>query len=186
MVSDEPAVLHWHFEDPGGQAENVRCTEEWILPVQVSSTNKVPFFMLSWNHLWLSSALWQTLFPFQQEADQIHFFPGGAVRPALHPLCLPSRRSEQPRFQDTDVCRAGPVVNAGKEIANSKIKKSSQFFTKLIRAWKFADSMSLIGKTLVTFPFKSVRKIVKKIIFLPEVNYFNRRQRFNFWGILHR
>lgn len=55
------------------------------------------------------------LFPFQQEADQVHFFPGGAVRPALHPLCLPPRRSEQPRFQDTDVCRAGAVVNTGKE-----------------------------------------------------------------------
>lgn len=57
-------------------------------------------------------------FPFQQEADQIHFFPGGTVRPALHPLRLPPRRSEQPRFQDTDLCRAGAVVNAGKEKSN--------------------------------------------------------------------
>lgn len=52
-------------------------------------------------------------FPLQQEADQIHLFPGGAVRPALHPLCLPPRRSEQLRFQDMDVCRAGAVVDAG-------------------------------------------------------------------------
>lgn len=58
------------------------------------------------------------LSPFQQAADQIHFFPGGTVRLALHPLCLPPCRSEQLRFQDMDFCRAGAVVDAGKEKAN--------------------------------------------------------------------
>lgn len=46
MVSDEPGVLPWHFEGPGGQAENVRRAEERILPVQVSNTNTIPFLML--------------------------------------------------------------------------------------------------------------------------------------------
>lgn len=46
MVSDEPGVLPWHFEGPGGQAENVRHAEERILPVQVSNTNTIPFLML--------------------------------------------------------------------------------------------------------------------------------------------
>lgn len=46
MVSDELGVLPWHFEGPGGQAENVRRAEERILPVQVSNTNTIPFLML--------------------------------------------------------------------------------------------------------------------------------------------
>ena len=95
IFSDEPRLLSGDPEDPGEQAEDARRSEERVQSVQVSVVLTLTGSKVQEQES--SSLVRDSVFlVFPQETDQVHVLPGGSVRPALHPVCLPARGGQQP------------------------------------------------------------------------------------------